>query len=199
MGFIYIYSRSYIGAAGETRAVRFTSRTEERERERGKSTTRRRHHRPPAASPPRWRCASSPGSTSASPLLSPAGTPRATRGRPPPTRRSSAAGSPPRRRPPRPPPRRRRVGRRARGGRWGTCSAWRSLWSALPTRRSRYTVASARLPATAAPSNDARCEFPSSSIWFISLLGMVMRVAYWAYVNNVCCIRSNLIARLHQW
>ena len=101
--------------------------------------------------------------------LSPAGTPRATRGRPPPTRRSSAAGSPPRRRPPRPPPR-RRVGRRARGGRWGTCSAWRSLWSALPTRLSRYTVASARLPATAAPSNDARSEFPSHRFGFHPLV-----------------------------
>lgn len=139
-----------VGCRKSKPAVRFSlapeKQREERSIQRGGDTTARRL-------PPRWRCVSSPGSTSASPLLPSTGTPRATRGPPPPTHPSSAAGSPPRR-PPRPPP--PRVGRRARGGRSGTCSAWPWLWSALPTLPSRYIAASARLPATAAPSNDAR-------------------------------------------
>lgn len=122
-----------------------------RKKKEQRKDARRRHHRPPL--PPRWRCVRSPGSAISFPLPSSASMARGMGGLPPPTPPSSGAGSP-RHHLPRPPP--RRVGRRARDGLWGTCSALRSPWSAPRTPPSRYTVASARLPATAAPPNDAR-------------------------------------------
>lgn len=109
--------------------------------------------------PPRWRCVRSPGSTANYPLLSSTAIARGVGGLPLLTRPFSGAGSP-RHHLPRP------VGRRARDGLWGTFSALRSPWSAPRTPPYRYTVASARLPATAAPSNDARSGLPSFSIWF---------------------------------
>jgi len=114
--------------------------------QRGGDTTARRL-------PPRWRCVRSPGSATNFPPPSSASMARGMGGLPPPTPPSSGAGSP-RHHLPLPPP--RRVGRRARDGLWGTCSALRSPWSAPRTPPSRYIVASARLPATAAPPNDAR-------------------------------------------
>lgn len=109
--------------------------------------------------PPRWRCVRSPGSTANSPLLSSTAIAHGVGGLPLLTRPFSGAGSP-RHHLPRP------VGRRARDGLWGIFSALRSPWSAPRTPPYRYTVASARLPATAAPSNDARSGLPSFSIWF---------------------------------